>query len=276
MRVPVRKSLSSARPTRGALLATLFGIVTIALVVAFGAGEEVDPLIEAGADSSSDQANGPASYADSGDLGAVDPASARAVSSPSIEADSDDSTDEFEANYQDPTSAFGDDELVLSAPSEPSTTTTIEPTTTAAPTTAAPEPTDPSTTETPDTTDTTVADDSSSSSEPDGSTSSTEDPTTSVADNGWVDTGNGVMVPPVLLSIRYCESRDNYQAANPSSSARGAYQFLTGSWASYGHAERYGVSQAHLATPAQQDEAALITWQADGTRPWNASKSCWG
>lgn len=92
---------------------------------------------------------------------------------------------------------------------------------------------------------------------------------------GWVDTGNGVMVPPVLLAIRYCESRDNYTAANPSSSARGGYQFLTGSWAGYGHKARYGVNQAHLATPAQQDEAALITWQRDGTRPWNASKSCW-
>lgn len=79
----------------------------------------------------------------------------------------------------------------------------------------------------------------------------------------------------MLLRIRFCESTDNYQAANPSSSARGAYQFLTGSWAGYGHADRYGVSQAHLATNAQQDEAALITWQRDGTRPWNASKSCW-
>jgi hypothetical protein len=79
----------------------------------------------------------------------------------------------------------------------------------------------------------------------------------------------------VLLSIRYCESRDNYTAANPSSSARGAYQFTSGSWAAYGHAERYGVSQAHLASAAQQDEAALLTWQEAGTSPWNASKSCW-
>ncbi len=105
-------------------------------------------------------------------------------------------------------------------------------------------------------------------------TTTTAPPTT--ADNGFVDAGHGVMVPPILLQIRYCESRDNYTAANPSSSARGAYQFLTGSWAAYGHATRYGVSQAHLATPAQQDEAALITWQRDGTRPWNASRHCWG
>lgn len=93
---------------------------------------------------------------------------------------------------------------------------------------------------------------------------------------GWVDAGHGVFVPPVLIEIRRCESEHNYEAANSRSSARGAYQFLTGSWSWYGHAERYGVPQAHLATPAQQDEAALITWQADGTRPWNASSHCWG
>ncbi len=93
---------------------------------------------------------------------------------------------------------------------------------------------------------------------------------------GWVDAGHGVFVPPVLLAIRSCESEGNYEAANSRSSARGGYQFLTGSWNWYGHADRYGVPQAHLATPAQQDEAALLTWQADGTRPWNASRHCWG
>ena len=97
-----------------------------------------------------------------------------------------------------------------------------------------------------------------------------------LAPNGWVDAGHGVFVPPILLEIRFCESRGDYTAANPRSSARGAYQFLRGSWAAYGHAARYGVSTADQATPAQQDEAALITWQADGTRPWNASRHCWG
>lgn len=92
----------------------------------------------------------------------------------------------------------------------------------------------------------------------------------------WVDAGHGVFVPPILLEIRWCESRDDYTAANPRSSARGAYQFLRGSWAAYGHAARYGVSTADQATPAQQDEAAVITWQQSGTRPWNASRHCWG
>ncbi len=94
--------------------------------------------------------------------------------------------------------------------------------------------------------------------------------------DGWVDAGNGVYVPPVLLRIRHCESTDNYSAANRWSSARGAYQFLTKSWEYYGHADRYDAAQADLATPAQQDEAAVLTWQTEGTRPWNASLHCWG
>ncbi|MGI9595597.1 MAG: transglycosylase family protein, partial [Acidimicrobiales bacterium] len=106
-------------------------------------------------------------------------------------------------------------------------------------------------------------------------TAPAETTTTIASGNGWVDTGNGVLVPPVLLAIRWCESTDNYQAANPSSSARGAYQFLSGSWRAYGHADRYGVSTADQARRAQQDEAALLTWERDGTRPWNASRHCW-
>ncbi len=92
----------------------------------------------------------------------------------------------------------------------------------------------------------------------------------------WVDAGHGVYVPPVLLAIRWCESNHSYHAANPASSARGAYQFLRSSWRDYGHAARFGVSTADQATPAQQDEAALITWTEYGTSPWNASRHCWG
>jgi len=91
----------------------------------------------------------------------------------------------------------------------------------------------------------------------------------------WVDTGNGVLVPDLLLRIRFCESTNNYQAASNYSTARGAYQFLKGSWDWYGHAEITGVNQAHLATPAQQDQAALATLQAEGTGPWAESRPCW-
>lgn len=91
----------------------------------------------------------------------------------------------------------------------------------------------------------------------------------------WVDSGNGVRLPDILLRIRFCESTNNYAAAHTNSSARGAYQFLTMSWEYYGHADRYGVPEAHLAKPAQQDEAALITFEAQGARPWAESRACW-
>ncbi|MGI9597222.1 MAG: transglycosylase family protein [Acidimicrobiales bacterium] len=176
-----------------------------------------------------------------------------------------------------------------SAPQEPETAADEESTTTADPddgsTTSETAGTESTTTTSTATGETTPAGETSTSE----ATSETTVPDTTVPETtaapetvapvttaaGWVDSGNGVLMPAVLLAIRYCESRDNYTAANPASSARGAYQFLTGSWAGYGHKDRYGVNQAHLATRAQQDEAAVITWERDGTRPWNASKSCW-
>lgn len=112
---------------------------------------------------------------------------------------------------------------------------------------------------------------------PEGSTTTTTawvEPTLP-PESEWVDTGHGVLVPDLLLRIRFCESTNNYTAASPYSTARGAYQFLSGSWDWYGHAERTGVAQAHLATPAQQDQAALRTLQAEGTGPWSESRPCW-
>lgn len=91
----------------------------------------------------------------------------------------------------------------------------------------------------------------------------------------WIDGGNGVLLPDLLLRIRFCESTNNYNSSHVVSSARGAYQFLTMSWEWYGHAARYGVAAANLATPAQQDEAALLTFQQDGARPWAESRKCW-
>ena len=91
----------------------------------------------------------------------------------------------------------------------------------------------------------------------------------------WIDGGNGVALPDVVLRIRFCESTNNYRATHPVSTASGAYQFLIGSWEWYGHADRYGVPEAYLATPAQQDEAILLTVERDGLRPWAASRHCW-
>ncbi len=261
----------SARPGRAVLLAVLMGLATIGLVI--GANGVGDPFVDA-----VDLA------ADSSAVEAADEASEEAA--PAVDESSTTTDTQFaegEASGDLTPYVYGDGEVtegVLSAaPAAPTTTeattTTVAPTT-AAPTTAAPTTAAPATTATPDTvaatdpsTDTTV--------DPAAPTESTDPATATTAHpEGYVDAGHGVYLPAVMLKIRFCESTDNYQAANPSSSARGAYQFLTGSWAAYGHAERYGVSQAHLASNAQQDEAALITWQRDGTRPWNASKHCWG
>lgn len=88
---------------------------------------------------------------------------------------------------------------------------------------------------------------------------------------------NGEGIPPILLRIRGCESYwdpnapGNYTATNPDSTASGAYQFLDSTWAG-----RYGVPRAMMATPAQQDAAAIELYNSSGTTPWRSSVSCWG
>lgn len=79
----------------------------------------------------------------------------------------------------------------------------------------------------------------------------------------------------VLERIKKCESKGDYRARNPRSTASGAYQYLDSTWRAYGYAKRYGVSRAYLATPAQQEEAAVDTYRRNGTRDWAASRGCW-
>ncbi len=75
---------------------------------------------------------------------------------------------------------------------------------------------------------------------------------------GWVDLGNGVYGPAELLPIGDCESDDDYYAANPRSSARGRWQFVTRTW-------RWVTTwlggdwpaQADQASPADQDRVAV-------------------
>jgi hypothetical protein len=85
------------------------------------------------------------------------------------------------------------------------------------------------------------------------------------------------------LRIRSCESGPNgyathghahdanYTLANPDSTASGAWQFLDSTWADFG-----GYARAMYAPVAVQDRKARLTLDADGTTPWNASRSCWG
>lgn len=81
------------------------------------------------------------------------------------------------------------------------------------------------------------------------------------------DTGG---LPPVMVRIRWCESRNNYTAQNRRSTASGAWQFLDSSWANFA-----GYPRAYLAPPDVQDQKAMNVYNAVGTRPWNASRSCW-
>lgn len=162
---------------------------------------------------------------------------------------------------------------------EPAPSTTA-PATTRPPTTKKPTTTKPPTTEAPTTvnpTDPTAPADPTASTDPAAPTdpTATTPPPAETHPEGYVDAGNGVWIPSVMVAIRRCESHDNYKAVNPSSGAAGAYQFLASSWASYGFATKYGVKSAKDATPAQQDEAALGAYLRSGTKPWNASKSCW-
>lgn len=75
----------------------------------------------------------------------------------------------------------------------------------------------------------------------------------------------------IQARIRWCESRNDYNAQNKNSSASGAYQFLDGTWRSVtglsGSAKDY--------SPAVQDEAFRKLYAKSGTSPWNASKGCW-
>lgn len=90
---------------------------------------------------------------------------------------------------------------------------------------------------------------------------------------GWVDLGHGVYGPAVLLRVRWCESRDDYQAENPRSSSSGGWQFISRTW-------RYvtGTPPPASSYPASvQDDAAvrLLTMPGGGLGHWAPSRHCW-
>lgn len=79
-------------------------------------------------------------------------------------------------------------------------------------------------------------------------------------------------IAAIMLDVRHCESRGNYRAKNPGSSAAGGWQFLDSTWEEVtglpGPASAYSVEV--------QDRAAVKLYARAGTRPWNASRHCWG
>lgn len=74
----------------------------------------------------------------------------------------------------------------------------------------------------------------------------------------------------LLERIAQCESKGNYKAQNPRSTASGKYQFIRGTWGNYG-----GYRDAKDAPPEVQDEKARQVFAEQGSSPWNSSRSCW-
>lgn len=75
-------------------------------------------------------------------------------------------------------------------------------------------------------------------------------------------------------SLVQCESGGNPKAQNPTSSASGLFQFITGTWLS-NSGGRFA-KRAKFATPQQQATIAAKVFREQGLRPWDASKHCWG
>ena len=93
-------------------------------------------------------------------------------------------------------------------------------------------------------------------------------------------------VPPILEAIAQCESGGAWHGQDgdlrgtaPRSSASGRWWFIDSTWR-YVWSDYLGIepptARAKHATPAQQTRAAVALHQAEGTTPWNASRSCWG
>lgn len=74
--------------------------------------------------------------------------------------------------------------------------------------------------------------------------------------------------------IVQCESAGrNVENASGASTASGYYQFTNGTWQAFGGAEF--APRAIQATRAEQTIVANRAYAANGTRDWNASRSCW-
>lgn len=90
--------------------------------------------------------------------------------------------------------------------------------------------------------------------------------------------GGGGALPEILWRIARCEGYPTYVYADhgPESTASGKFGFLDGTWRSWRGAEGAQYARAMHAPEAIQDAAAIRLYNASGTTPWNASRSCWG
>ena len=93
------------------------------------------------------------------------------------------------------------------------------------------------------------------------------------------EAGAGVEVPAGTTlqqwhALQECESRQNYQALNPTGQYRGAYQFSVRTWdwvAGTHYPELVGVDPAK-ASPADQDKMAYQLYEINGWNPWPTCK----
>lgn len=78
--------------------------------------------------------------------------------------------------------------------------------------------------------------------------------------------------PTALEAVRWCESRDDYRAENPTSTASGAFQFVASTWEWV-----TGLEPPASRYPRDvQDAAFLELWDdGAGARHWAPSRTCW-
>ena len=81
-------------------------------------------------------------------------------------------------------------------------------------------------------------------------------------------------LPPFLQCVLQTESGGNYGAVSPGGTYMGGFQFSQATWNQA--AQLAGMPQLidvppNEATPAEQDDAAIALYKADGEQPWNDS-----
>jgi hypothetical protein len=79
----------------------------------------------------------------------------------------------------------------------------------------------------------------------------------------------------LALSVMWCESKGDPNAANPRSSARGLFQNMEKYW--FERSAAAGWAGASIFDPeANTAVAAWLVYQGGGWSHWNASRGCWG
>lgn len=98
------------------------------------------------------------------------------------------------------------------------------------------------------------------------------------------DSGGGVKIAPAMPQVKssplferisHCESGGSLKAKNRYSSASGEFQFLWGTWHTYG-LEYWGEDFYEKNIWSEDNrELAWYVFNKYGTKDWNASKKCW-